>query len=83
MGAAPRNLGEAEVQTQLVSAIAATVIFAGRFVDRDLYVVVHQLDGKALAHGANEKLVGTNMIDVEGVPYGVAQVDRIYNSMLD
>src|ERR1043166_4476056 len=28
---------------------------AGRFIDRDLYVVVYQLDGKVLAHGSNEK----------------------------
>src|SRR5262249_313176 len=32
----------------------------GKFVDRDLYVVVYQLDGKVLAHGANEKLIGTD-----------------------
>src|SRR5260370_1185283 len=31
---------------------------AGRFTDRDLYVVVYQLDGKVLAHGANAKLIG-------------------------
>jgi cytochrome c len=32
----------------------------GKFVDRDLYVVVYQLDGKVLAHGANDKLIGTD-----------------------
>jgi len=31
--------------------------------DRDLYVFVFDLDGTALAHGANESLVGTNMMD--------------------
>jgi cytochrome c len=40
---------------------------AGRFVDRDLYVVVYGLDGKVLAHGANQKLVGLDMIDVQDV----------------
>src|SRR5207248_3093181 len=30
----------------------------GQFVDRDLYVVVYQLDGKVLAHGGNQTLVG-------------------------
>jgi cytochrome c len=33
---------------------------SGKFVDRDLYVVVYQFDGKVLAHGANEKLIGTD-----------------------
>ena len=26
-----------------------------KFIDRDLYVVVYQLDGKVLAHGSNPK----------------------------
>jgi signal transduction histidine kinase len=37
----------------------------GQFVDRDLYVMVHTLDGKCLAHGANEKLIGREMMDVQ------------------
>ena len=40
---------------------------AGKFVDRDLYVVVYGLDGKVLAHGANQKLVGKEMIDAQDV----------------
>lgn len=40
---------------------------AGKFVDRDLYVVVYGLDGKVLAHGANEKLIGQNLIEVQDV----------------
>lgn len=42
---------------------------SGKFVDRDLYVVVYRLDGHVLAHGANAKLVGTdqsNAKDVDG-----------------
>ena len=42
------------------------------FVDRDLYVVVYSMDGKVLAHGANAKLVGKDMMDatdVDGKPY--------------
>jgi cytochrome c len=39
----------------------------GAFTDRDLYVVVYSLDGKVLAHGANEKLVGKEMIDAQDV----------------
>src|SRR5512141_3221794 len=44
---------------------------SGAFVDRDLYVVVYGMDGKVLAHGANAKLVGKDMIDatdVDGKP---------------
>jgi cytochrome c len=37
----------------------------GSFVDRDLYIVVHTLEGKCLAHGANEKLVGREMMDMQ------------------
>jgi cytochrome c len=37
------------------------------FIDRDLYVVVYGLDGKVLAHGANDKLVGKDMIDATDV----------------
>jgi len=39
----------------------------GRFTDRDLYVVVYGLDGKVLAHGANAKLVGKDMMDAQDV----------------
>jgi len=36
----------------------------GPFVDRDLYVVVYDMKGKVLAHGANEKLIGKDLIDL-------------------
>src|SRR6516164_7777188 len=35
----------------------------GPFVDRDLYVVVDEMDGTVLAH-INPKIVGRNMIDL-------------------
>ncbi len=35
----------------------------GQFVDRDLYVVVYDMNGKCLAHGANQKMVGRELID--------------------
>src|SRR5258708_3797400 len=34
------------------------------WVDRDLYVVVYDMKGKVLAHGANEKMVGKDVIDL-------------------
>ena len=37
---------------------------SGSFVDRELYLTVYTQDGTALAHGANEKFVGKNMIDL-------------------
>jgi cytochrome c len=40
---------------------------AGKFIDRDLYVVVYQLDGKVLAHGSNEKFVGKDLIEAQDV----------------
>ncbi len=33
----------------------------GMFVDRDLYVVVYDMQGNCLAHGANAKQVGKNL----------------------
>jgi cytochrome c len=44
----------------------------GRFHDRDLYLVVYGLDGVVHAHGANEKMVGRNLIDlrdIDGKPF--------------
>lgn len=35
------------------------------FVDRDLYVVVYDLNGVPLAHGQNTKQVGKNLIDLK------------------
>lgn len=40
---------------------------AGQFVDRDLYLVVYALDGTVRAHGANEKMIGKNLIDLKDV----------------
>jgi cytochrome c len=40
---------------------------AGKFHDRDLYVVVYQLDGMVLAHGSNQKFVGKDMSDAQDV----------------
>ena len=45
---------------------------SGQFRDRDLYLVVYGLDGTVRAHGANDKMVGKNLIDmkdVDGKPF--------------
>jgi signal transduction histidine kinase len=39
----------------------------GQFVDRDLYLVVYALDGTVRAHGANEKMIGKNLIDLKDI----------------
>jgi cytochrome c len=36
---------------------------SGQFNDRDLYVVVYDLNAKCLAHGANPKMIGRDLID--------------------
>jgi cytochrome c len=40
---------------------------SGQFIDRDLYLVVYGLDGHCLAHGANPKMIGRNLIDLTDV----------------
>ena len=43
-----------------------------KWVDRDLYLVVYGMNGVVLAHGANAKLAGNNLIDlldIDGKPY--------------
>lgn len=37
----------------------------GGFVDRDLYVVVYDTNGKCLAHGSNAKLIGKDLADAQ------------------
>jgi len=39
----------------------------GAYIDRDLYVVVYDLKGKVLAHGANAKMIGKDVIDLRDV----------------
>ncbi len=40
---------------------------SGQFIDRDLYLVVYALDGTVKAHGANDKMIGKNLIDLKDV----------------
>ncbi|MEQ1686498.1 MAG: cache domain-containing protein [Burkholderiaceae bacterium] len=49
-----------------------------QFKDRDLYLVVYGLDGTVRAHGANEKMIGKNLIelkDVDGKPFVKERVE--------
>lgn len=38
-----------------------------QFIKHDLYLVVYGLDGKCLAHGANAKQVGRDLIDLKDI----------------
>ena len=60
---------------------AAYADFTGKkagWVDKDLYVVVYDLNGKVLAHGQNEKQVGKELIgmkDADGKEFVKERVD--------
>lgn len=47
----------------------------GQFVDRDLYVFVYDINGKCVAHGLNQKMVGVDLIDMKD-PDGKAYVQE-------
>jgi cytochrome c len=49
----------------------------GKFTDRDLYIVVYQLDGKVLAHGSNEKFIGKDMSEAQDVDGKLYVKERI------
>jgi cytochrome c len=38
---------------------------SGSFKDRDLYIMVYDMNGVNVAHGANPKLIGKNLIDLK------------------
>ena len=51
---------------------------SGAFVDRDLYLTIYSFDGTVRAHGANEKMIGKNLIelkDVDGKAFVKERVD--------
>jgi cytochrome c len=51
-----KDKGYAEISTK-----------SSQFKDRDLYLVVYGLDGVVHAHGANEKMIGKNLIELKDV----------------
>lgn len=38
-----------------------------QFHDRDLYIFVYDMDGTAVAHGNNPKMVGKNLVDMKDI----------------
>jgi len=51
-----------------VKGLAKTIVEVndpkGPFVDRDLYVMIYDMNGKNLAHGANPRMVGKDLMDL-------------------
>jgi cytochrome c len=39
----------------------------GSFILQDLYIVVYKNDGTVLAHGANAKMIGKNLIELKDI----------------
>jgi cytochrome c len=37
----------------------------GQFIDRDLYIMVYDMDGINRAHGSNPRLIGKNLLEIK------------------
>jgi signal transduction histidine kinase len=57
-------------------ALAEFMRAGSQFIDRDLYVVVYDMDGTALAH-VNPRMVGKNLIDLRDADGKYIQRERI------
>jgi cytochrome c len=58
----------------------ATINARQQFIDRDLYVVIYDMQGKNLAHGANARMVNKDLLemkDMDGKPYMRERIDLI------
>jgi signal transduction histidine kinase len=49
----------------------------GQFLDRDLYVIVGDMQGKCLAHGAMPELAGRDMMEVRDIDGNYITKDRL------
>ena len=70
--------GVAAVQADSAKAYADITAPSKTYVDRDLYLVVYDLNGKCLAHGQNPKQVGKELIklrDPDGKLFVKERVD--------
>ena len=50
----------------------------GQFVDRDLYIFAYDMNGKCVAHGANQKMIGIDLLamkDPDGKEYVKERVE--------
>lgn len=63
-------VGKAVAEIKSAGAEKAFTAFndkSGSFTDRDLYVVVYDRMGRCIAHGANPKLIGKDLIDAQDI----------------
>ncbi|MBC3882432.1 cache domain-containing protein [Undibacterium sp. LX40W] len=49
----------------------------GQFTDRDLYIVVYEINGIVLAHGANPKMIGKDLINLTDVDGKAFVIERL------
>ena len=64
--------GAADIKANGISVYTEISNPKGKYVDRDLYLVVYDMTGRCLAHGQNPALVGkdlSNLKDVDGKPF--------------
>jgi cytochrome c len=47
------------------AALKDFAVDKARWVNKDLYIVVFNFDGQCLFHGANEKLIGKQMLEIK------------------
>jgi signal transduction histidine kinase len=70
-GTAPEAEALVKKAIQLIKAEGKEKAFAeinnpkGKFVDRDPYIFVYDMDGKCVAHGFNPKMIGKDLIEMK------------------
>ena len=53
------------LKTDRAKTLAEITAKDAKYVDRDCYAVVYDMTGKVLAHGANDKMVGKDLIELK------------------
>jgi len=70
-GTAPEAEAMVKKAIQLIKAEGKVKAFAeisnpkGKFVDRDLYIFVYDIEGKCVAHGFNQKMIGKDLLEMK------------------
>jgi signal transduction histidine kinase len=70
-GTAPEAEALVKKAIQLIKAEGRDKAFAeinnpkGKFIDRDLYIFVYDMNGKCVAHGFNPKMIGKELFEMK------------------
>jgi signal transduction histidine kinase len=70
-GTAPEAEALVKKAIQLIKTEGKVNAFAeinnpkGKFVDRDLYIFVYDMEGKCVAHGFNPKMIGKDLLEMK------------------